>query len=47
MSVRVINTPVPEGKESADECLAKVKEVISEPGAGIPHKFIDRAQGSG
>ena len=29
MSVRVVNIPLPEGKESADECLTKVKEVIN------------------
>ena len=33
MSVRLVNIP-------ADECLPKVKEGISEPGADIPHNFI-------
>ena len=45
LTLRITNIPVAnEGEtETADDCLEKVKEVISETGADIPDEFIDRA----
>ena len=42
-SVRVLNIPVPEGQETADDCMEKIKEVIQNSGADIPDHVIDRA----
>ena len=42
-SLRINNIPLPvNGKESADQCMEKVKAVIVEAGVAIPVAFLDR-----
>ena len=44
-SLRINNIPLPNegGRESAEDVMNKVREVITETGADIPNKFIERA----
>ena len=44
-SLRINNIPLPDegGRESAEDVMVKVREVISESGADIPSNFIERA----
>ena len=44
-SLRINNIPLPNegGRESAEDVMNKVREVITQSGADIPNKFIERA----
>ena len=43
-SVRINHIPLPDdGRESADEVMTKVKDIIAETGELIPSTFLDRA----
>ena len=42
-SLRILNIPLPEQKETADDCLVKVKALITESGAEIDSNLLDRA----
>ena len=43
-SLRINNIPLPDdGNETADDCMEKVKTLISETGVDIPDTFLDRA----
>ena len=44
VSLRISNIPLPHGgKETAEQCMEKVKEVIREAGVVIPDVVLDRA----